>query len=295
MSDFYTNIFGNGNRIHEFGLQEVATVAALPATGTTGQSIFVVADSLVYTWDGTAWVANTDTNTEYTATAPMQVDGSNVITIDAATGATAGSMSSADKTKLDASTNAATASTLIQRDASGNAEVAYPTADSHIATKAYVDDQILELGQFVGSHDASTGLPTTGSGDSGDIEGGDLWVVSVAGTIPGLMPITDLTVGDVLIASVDGASVASQFVAIQRNLDEPVTPLAKYAETVTLLNATSTTITHNLGTTDVVIYVRRTSDNRSVRVRETTVTTNTIELHATGVGSGLEVRVVVIG
>lgn len=43
------------------------------------------------------------------------------ITISAATGAAAGSMSAADKSKLDASTSAATANALAQRDANGDA------------------------------------------------------------------------------------------------------------------------------------------------------------------------------
>ncbi|OWR32691.1 hypothetical protein CDO73_03570 [Saccharibacillus sp. O23] len=52
----------------------------------------------------------------------------------------AGFMSAADKKKLDASASAATASVLMQRDASGRAQVAAPAADADIARKKEVDD-----------------------------------------------------------------------------------------------------------------------------------------------------------
>jgi hypothetical protein len=74
------------------------------------------------------------------ATAPIQYNsGTQTVSILAATGSAAGSMSAADKTKLDAATDAATASTLMLRDASGRAKVADPSADTDIANKEYVD------------------------------------------------------------------------------------------------------------------------------------------------------------
>lgn len=74
------------------------------------------------------------------ATAPITYDsGTQTVGITPATGSAAGSMSAADKTKLDAATDAATASTLMMRDASGRAKVADPSADTDIANKEYVD------------------------------------------------------------------------------------------------------------------------------------------------------------
>jgi hypothetical protein len=69
-------------------------------------------------------------------------------------------------------------------------------------------DLITSVGELVGDHDASTGLPTTGSGIAGAIDKGDYWFITVPGTIVGL---GDLAVGDVLFAKVNGADEASEF------------------------------------------------------------------------------------
>ncbi|AYD81521.1 minor tail protein [Arthrobacter phage KBurrousTX] len=62
--------------------------------------------------------------------------------LPAATGAAAGSMSAADKTKLDNATALATPSTLVMLDASGRAAVAAPSGGGDIANKTYVDAQV---------------------------------------------------------------------------------------------------------------------------------------------------------
>ena len=84
---------------------------------------------------------------------------------------------------------------------------------------AFLSD-VLDRGAFVGAHDASTGIPTTGSGEGGAIEAGDTWTISVAGTIVGILGDDELSVGDILIATADGANSAAQFVGVQRNLDD---------------------------------------------------------------------------
>ena len=89
------------------------------------------------------------------------------------------------------------------------------------AVKAYVDSVVADLGTIVGAFDASAGtLPTAGSGASSAIEAGDYWRVSVAGDITGL---GHLEVGDVLVASTDGAPSASDFFVIQGNITDAVT------------------------------------------------------------------------
>ena len=62
--------------------------------------------------------------------------------LPAATGSAAGSMSAADKTKLDAATALTTASTLVVRDSSGLFAVTTPTAGGHPTTKTYVDGKV---------------------------------------------------------------------------------------------------------------------------------------------------------
>lgn len=85
------------------------------------------------------------------------------------------------------------------------------------------------FGGLIGGHDASGGLvPTTGSGlnDVGSpdlsIQAGDSWRVTVAGTIVGLAGEDALSVGDVLIALIDGAAVAADFMSVQGNFDDGI-------------------------------------------------------------------------
>lgn len=78
-------------------------------------------------------------------TAPITNSGSQDapnIGISAATSGAAGSMSAADKAKLDAATDAATNSTLVMRDASARFKAADPSASSDVATKNYVDNSV---------------------------------------------------------------------------------------------------------------------------------------------------------
>lgn len=68
---------------------------------------------------------------------------------------------------------------------------------------------------YVDIYDASTGVvPTTGNGPSNSILKGDYWLITTAGTIPG---IGDLEIGDVIYATIDGASTGSEFFAVQAN------------------------------------------------------------------------------
>lgn len=66
-------------------------------------------------------------------------------------------------------------------------------------------------GTYVSTFNPNDGLPTTGSGASGAKLKGDFWDASLAGTISGLN-IEDLEVGDLLVAKVNDASTASQFI-----------------------------------------------------------------------------------
>lgn len=68
-----------------------------------------------------------------------ELNGTVTLTLNLATASSVGLLTAAHFTDLNTSTNAATASTLVKRDASGNISVATPTADAHAATKGYVD------------------------------------------------------------------------------------------------------------------------------------------------------------
>jgi hypothetical protein len=75
---------------------------------------------------------------------------------------------------------------------------------------------IVGIGQLVGGHDATTGLPTTGTGASGAIDKGDYWKVTVASDSN---PLGKLKVGDTIFASIAGAAVAGDFFVLESNQD----------------------------------------------------------------------------
>jgi len=106
----------------------------------------------------------------------------------------------------------------------------YHYSGGQVRQIANIDD-LNKFGSLIpGGHDASGGLiPTQGSGvdDLGaadlSIEAGDTWRITVAGTIVGLASGSDeLDAGDVLIALVDTAATASDFMAIQLNLEDAI-------------------------------------------------------------------------
>lgn len=80
--------------------------------------------------------------------------------------------------------------------------------------------EIQGLGQLAGDHDASGGIPasTSGTGASGAIQAGDMWYVTTAGTITGLLGEATLSVGDLIVAKVDGADAANEFIGLDTNV-----------------------------------------------------------------------------
>lgn len=100
-------------------------------------------------YNGTSWISVPGVGgggsvTGVTGTAPIVSSGGNApaISINAATGSTAGSLSAADFAKLAAATAAATSTTLALRDSSGRLAVATPSATGDAANKGYVDGLI---------------------------------------------------------------------------------------------------------------------------------------------------------
>lgn len=156
---------------------------------------------------------------------------------------------------------------------------------------AYLSDA-LDGGGFVGSHDATTGIPTTGSGEAGAIEAGDTWVINVAGTITGIEGADELSVGDLLIATADGANSAAQFVGVQRNLNDDV--LTAYdIQTVNLVAATPLTVTASNFSGNVISVEVYNSAGRRINVRQTLGgSSNEIILRSNQNLSNLSVRMV---
>lgn len=126
-------------------------------------------------------------------------------------------------------TEAATASRLVARDASGYGYVVTPASGdstTKIATTAFVQSSLTGLLEFKGGFNASTGAIVgggnlTSGGTRVAVEVGDYYVVTVAGDFFG-NAATPLTPGDSVIvqtAAVAGASVEADFIVVQSDTD----------------------------------------------------------------------------
>lgn len=198
-------------------------------------------------------------------------------------------------------TEAATVSKLVARDSSGYGYVATPASgdsSTKIATTAYVQEAVTGLLEFKGGFNASTGAIVGGGNlTSGAtrvaVEVGDYYVVTVAGDFFG-NAATPLTPGDSVIvqtAAVAGASTEADFIVVQSDTDLATLTtvgignvnagtgisVAYVSGTATVTNTDTNssntyavtitdtaTITHSLGSKDVIIQLYDVTTNETV-------------------------------
>jgi len=115
-----------------------------------------------------------------------------------------------------------------------------------VATEAFVEAAVQQIGQSQGAFDASPGsLPTVANLIDGDtaIRRGDYWDISVAGTIAGIGGADELSVGDVLKFVGTNPATPAQWIGIQRNLNDTLLGNVKSErQTVNLVANTGLTV-----------------------------------------------------
>jgi hypothetical protein len=202
-------------------------------------------------WDGgIARFINWTPNylTSVTGTAPIVSSGGNtpVISISAATNSAAGSMSAADKTKLDAATNANTASTIVTRDASGNFSAGTITAAlTGNATTATTSTNI--AGGLAGAVPYQTAANTTtllAKGTAGQVltmnsgATAPQWSTPTTGTVTGVSGTAPIVSsgGATPVISISAAttSVAGSMSALDKSKLDAITGTNTGNQTITL-------------------------------------------------------------
>jgi hypothetical protein len=115
-----------------------------------------------------------------------------------------------------------------------------------IATEAFVEAAVQQIGQSQGAFDASPGsLPVVGDLIDGDtaIRRGDYWDISVAGTIAGIGGADELSIGDVLKFVGTNPATPADWIGIQRNLNDTLLGNVKSErQTVNLVANTGLTV-----------------------------------------------------
>ena len=233
----------NGNKLIDAVINPLAVA---PAIIGAGGMYYDTASGTLAVSDGTNWVSQIRT---VSGTGPVTVDNSVAgvagISVAEADGSNAGLLTAAGFTLLSGATDAATASTLAQRDVNGNITVATPSAANHAATKAYVDQLNASGMHIVGSIDTSTNpdYPAASSGAA--------YKVSVGGLIGGASGEA-VSPGDVILAVAssaggDHATVGNDWLVLQSNIETATEVVAGYVRLATAAEVASPS-----GVTDAV-------------------------------------------
>jgi len=176
-----------------------------------------------------------------------------------------------------------------------------PVVATDAASKAYVDASVSGALVYQGGYNAATNVPNLDLPPTGTIKKGFMWTV----TADGVFFAEQVRVGDSLIAEIDNPTTLADWTTVQSNIDLAtlstvgignvnagtgigvsyangtatvtntyVAPTTAYATTI----STSATLTHNLGTKDVIIQLYDTVTNETIYadIARPTINTSTV-------------------
>jgi hypothetical protein len=260
------------------------TSTASPAFGST----FTTVDSVTSSAQGHITALNlktvtlpTPTNQTITLTGDVTGSGTTSIATTIASGAVEFSMM-----------DPAAVVTAAEGIASNNNDTTLPTS---AAVKSYVDTSLVGALVFQGGYNAATNTPNLDVPPTGTINKGFMWTVTADGLFFGT---EQLRIGDSVIANINTPTTLADWTRVQSNIDlatlttvgignvnagtgidvtyssGTATVSAQATAYATTISATGT-ITHNLGTRDVIIQLYDTVTYETIYSDNVRTTTNT--------------------
>lgn len=236
----------------------VEALASSPASPNQGQMYWDTTLGKFGVYTGTQWRYSGQVDSIAAASTPAITIGGTAtdptIAIANANSSNPGLMTSAHYDDLTNATSAATASTIVERDASGKSsfkQVLIEDASgtwvaTSAVTKEYVDGLIDPVMKSADSYDpTATGQYPTAYKTTGAVAEGDTFFITVAGTMGNGTDNTDDTivnVGDLLVANTDapGNTVGNWFV-LESNRDQATETVKGVAELATQAEVTTGT------------------------------------------------------
>jgi hypothetical protein len=280
---FLTSLDLTKNQILNVAIQNLASP---PLNPVVGQVYFDTTDTRMYFYSGSSWVDMSGDVQDVIGGSGLtasSVGNSDVVTLDInvdnATieidndtvrvkdlGITTSKLANSAVTTIKINANAVTLDKLQQiggfkllgntsPDIANVTEIALISdmgiaGSNNIATagaiKSYISSVVGDLGNLEGGWDASSGSFPVGSTPISGTKPGDYWYVTTAGTVSGVA----FNVGDVLVATVNGASTSvynGNWIVLEVNRDQATESILGL---VTL--ATSTEVNTGTNTTDAV-------------------------------------------
>jgi len=282
----WSPVSGISGTTYDLDTIQVASNVAIVLVGsdsTTDTVTLVAGTNITLTDDGAANITIDAANPDQTVTLTGEVTG---------TGTTSISTTVSDGVLDVANFNAAAIVTAVEGIENNNNDTTLPTS---AAVKAYVDAAVVGGLIYQGGYDAATNTPNLDSLPTiPGIKRGWTYTVTADGTFFSEV----VRVGDVLIAEIDAPTTLTDWTTVQNNIDlasltqvgignvnagtgidvsyssGTATVSVQATSYATTISATAT-ITHNLGTRDVIIQLYDTVTYETVYSDNVRTTTNT--------------------